>query len=208
VVAAAAALAVVAVGAVFVLSKSGHTTPSSSHQVSATTSASASANTSASASGPASSQPGAAAMSALGSYLAQSGAVRPSVEPAIEAVDNCSESPASGQSTIQHAIDVRQTILDNLQTLSVAGLTNGQQLVSSLTTAMQQSVQADKDYQAWMTDFANQGNPCGSDPNQDPNYAAGQSTSTSANNAKQTFVGLWNPMAPGYGQRTYQPVDF
>jgi hypothetical protein len=212
VVAAAAALAVVAVGAVFVLSKSGHTTPSSSHQVSATTSASASASasasTSASASGPASSQPGAAAMSALGSYLAQSAAVRPSVEPAIEAVDNCSESPASGQSTIQHAIDVRQTILDNLQRLSVAGLTNGQQLVSSLTTAMQQSVQADKDYQAWMTDFANQGNPCGSDPNQDSNYAAGQSTSTSANTAKQTFTGLWNPMAPGYGQRTYQPVDF
>jgi hypothetical protein len=147
-------------------------------------------------------------MASIGSYLQQSAAVRPTVEPAIEAVDNCSQSPSSGQSTIQHAIDVRQAILNNLQTLDVSGLPNGQQLVSSLTTAMQQSVNADKDYQAWMTDFANQGSPCNSDPNQDSNYTAGQNASTAANTAKQTFVGTWNPMAPSYGQATYQPVDF
>jgi hypothetical protein len=73
---------------------------------------------------------------------------------------------------------------------------------------MQDSVNADRDYQSWMTDFANAGSPCGSDPGQDSNFAAGQDASGAATAAKVTFLGIWNPMAPRYGQQTYSPTDF
>src|SRR5205085_2814424 len=148
------------------------------------------------------------AMAAIGGYLERSAAVRPSVQQALNGVESCSESPSSGEATIQQAIDARQGILSDLQTLSVSGLPNGGQLAASLTTAMQDSVNADRDFQSYMADFANAGSPCGSDPNQDSNYAAAVAASTSANNAKGAFLGLWNPMAPGYGQPTYSSGQF
>jgi hypothetical protein len=123
-------------------------------------------------------------------------------------VESCSESPASGEATIQQAINTRQDILNGLQTLPVSGLPDGAQLVSTLTTAMQDSIETDKDYQSWMEDFASSGNPCGSDQNQDSNYMAGQNASAAAATAKNAFVASWDPMAPRYGQQTYSSTDF
>jgi Protein kinase domain len=157
---------------------------------------------------PATPQQGATAMAAIGGYLERSAAVRPSVQQALDGVQSCSESPSSGEATIQQAIDARQGILNDLQTLPVSGVPNGGQLAASLTTAMQESVNADRDFQSYMQDFANAGSPCGSDPRQDSNYAAGLDASTAATNAKNTFLGLWNPMAPGYGQPTYSSGQF
>lgn len=189
------------------LAASGGSGQSSSSSPVTSPPASSSTATSAASSTPAQ-PPGAAAMSALGSDLAQSAAVRPSVQPAIDAVASCSESPASGEATLQQAINTRQNILSGLYTLSVSGLPNGAQLVSNLTTAMQDSIQADKDYQSWMEDFASSGSPCGSDPNQDTNYVAGQNASANATVAKNAFVNIWNPMAPGYGQQPYSSAGF
>jgi hypothetical protein len=152
--------------------------------------------------------PGAATMATLGSYLARSASVRPTIQPAITGVQRCTESPASGEATLQQAIDTRQHILNALPTLSVAGLPNGTQLVSTLTTTMQDSIAADKDYQAWMRDFASQGSPCGSDPNQDSNYAAAVNVSNASTTAKDAFVAIWDPMAPRYGQQAYTNTGF
>jgi hypothetical protein len=157
---------------------------------------------------PVTQSPGAAAMSAIGSYLTRSAAVRPTVQPAIDGVENCTQSPASGEATLQQAIDVRRGIIDDLRTLPVSGLPNGAQLVSTLSTAMQDSVNADQDFASWMADFASAGNPCGSDQNADANFQAAQAASTDATSAKVSFLGLWNPMAPGYGQPTYAQSDF
>ena len=151
---------------------------------------------------------GAAAMATLGSYLARSASVRSTVQPAITGVQQCSESPASGEATLQQAIDTRQDILNALPTLSVSGLPNGSQLVSTLTTVMQDSIAADKDYQGWMRDFASSGSPCGSDPSQDQNYAAAVNVSGSATIAKNAFVAIWDPMAPRYGQQSYSSGEF
>jgi hypothetical protein len=153
-------------------------------------------------------QPGAAPMATLGSYLARSASVRPTIQSAIDGVRSCSESPASGEATLQQAIDTRQGILNNLPALSVSGLPNGRQLVSTLTTAMQDNIVADKDYQAWMKDFASSGSPCGSDPSQDPHYADAANASTAATTAKSAFVAIWNPMAPRYGQQAYANTGF
>jgi hypothetical protein len=152
--------------------------------------------------------PGAAAMATLGSYLARSASVRPTIQAAINGVQECSESPASGEATLQHAIDTRQHILNALPALSVSGLPSGTQLASTLTTTMQDSIAADKDYQSWMKDVASSGSPCGSDPSQDSNYAAAVNVSGAATTAKTAFVAIWDPMAPRYGQPVYSSTGF
>jgi hypothetical protein len=73
---------------------------------------------------------------------------------------------------------------------------------------MRDSINADKGYQSWMVDFANAGDPCGSDPGQDSNYVAGQDASNAATIAKNDFLAIWNPMAPQYGQPTYTVTGF
>jgi hypothetical protein len=204
-VAAAAVLASVAAGA-FVAGKIGpghggapsaSGTPSPAGATSPVTSPSASTQL-----------PGAAAMATLGSYLARSASVRPTIQAAINGVQQCSESPESGEATLQHAIDTRQDILNALPALSVSGLPSGTQLVRTLTTTMQDSIAADKDYLSWMKDVASSGSRCGSDPSQDPHYAAAVNVSGAATTAKDAFVAVWDPMAPRYGQPVYSSTGF
>jgi serine/threonine protein kinase len=152
--------------------------------------------------------PGATAMTALGSYLARSAAVRPTVQNAINAVQACSESPSSGSATVQQAISTRQDILHGLATLDVSALPNGAQLVGAFTTAMNNSLDADNDYHAWMADLVSSGSTCGSNPNQDSNYVAGGNASAAATTSKDAFLAIWNPMAPRYGQQTYSDTGF
>ncbi len=147
-------------------------------------------------------------MATLGSYLTQSASVRPSIQAAIDGVQTCSETPSSGEATIQHAIEVRQRILGGLQTLSPSSLPRGAQLISELSAAMQNSINADRDYQNWMADSATSGGGCSSNPAQDSNYQAGQNASVQATAAKNSFLNIWNPMAPSYGQKTYTSTDF
>jgi Protein kinase domain len=213
-----AAVVVLAVGGVaFLAGKAGHhsNSPGSVNAAASSPVASSSAGTSAGASASASAdtsspatQPGAAAMTTLGSYLAQSAAVRPTVQNAITAVQACSESPASAETTIQQAITTRQNILHGLQTLDTSGLPNGTQLVSTLATAMQNSLDADNDYHAWMADLVSSGNSCGTNPNQDTNYVNGGKASDAATTSKNAFLAVWNPMAPQYGQQTYTVTGF
>jgi len=92
--------------------------------------------------------------------------------------------------------------------LAVSGLPSGTKLVSTLTTTMQDSIAADKDYQSWMKDLASSGSPCGSDPGQDPNYAAAVNVSGAATTAKNAFVAIWDPMAPRYEQQSYSSTEF
>jgi len=152
--------------------------------------------------------PGHAAMATLGSYLARSASVRSTIQSAIDGVRGCSESPSSGEATLQQAIDTRQQILNALPALSVSELPHGTQLVSTLTTTMRDSVTADEDYRSWMKDFASSGSPCGTDPSQDQNYAVAVNVSNAATTAKSAFVAIWNPMAPRYGQQVYSSTGF
>lgn len=150
----------------------------------------------------------AAVMTTLGTYLARSASVRPAIQPAIDGVRTCSQTPASGQASMQQPINTRQDILNGLRTLSPSGLPNGAQLISALTAAMRQSVTADRYYQTWMADFGRLGYACGSDPSQNTNYLAGQNASAQATAAKKAFLDIWNPMAPSYGQKTYSYTGF
>ncbi len=152
--------------------------------------------------------PGAATMAAIGNDLAQSASARPAVADAVDNVQNCSESPSSAEATLQQAINTRQNILQGLSSLSTAGLPNGPQLVSAFTKAMQNSLDADNDYYAWLADLVSAGASCGSDPNSDSNYVNATSADTASTTSKQAFVAIWNPMAPQYGQQTYSYTGF
>jgi hypothetical protein len=151
--------------------------------------------------------PDAAAMATIGSYLAQSASVLPTIRRTIDGVENCTVTPSSGEATLQQVISTRQGILIDLRALPVSGLPDGAQLVSTLTTAMQDSVNQNRHYHSWMVNFANAGSPCGSDPGQDPDYAAAQNLSAQTTAAKNAFLAIWNPMAPGYGQQAYSPSE-
>jgi len=212
---AVAAVVVLAVGAVaFLVGQAGHhsNSPGTVNAAASSAVASTSASTSGASSSPSATQatqlPGAAAMTTLGSDLARSAAVRPTVQAAIDNVQNCSESPSSGEAALQQAITTRQAILQGLATLDVSGLPNGAQLVSTLTTAMQNSLNADNDYHAWMADLVNAGSACGSNASQDSNYVAGGTASSAATTSKTNFLAIWNPMAPRYGQQTYSATGF
>jgi hypothetical protein len=147
-------------------------------------------------------------MAVLGSYLARSASVRPDVQRAVDGVRTCALSPTSGWEELQQAIGTRQDILDRLGTMSPGGLPDGTRLISALATAMRDSIQADRYYQNWMTNFENSGAVCPTDPSQDSAYRAGQDASAAATTAKQEFTDIWNPLAPRYGQRAYSSGDF
>ena len=129
------------------------------------------------------------------------------MQAAIDGVRTCSQTPTSGEATIQQAIVTRQRILSELPALSPSAVPHGAQLVSDLSAAMQNSLNADHDYQSWMADPAASGG-CVLDPAQDANYQAGQSASALATAAKTRFVNLWNPIAPAYGQKIYTGDGF
>jgi hypothetical protein len=208
-IAAVAVVVLAAVGVVaFLAGKAKPTTAASAGNVAGASSSVTSPAPRTSVSSSPSQPPGTAAMATLASYLRQSAAVRPTVQAAIDKVQNCSESPSNAQATVQQAITTRQGILQGLHTLSVSGLPNGTQLVGALTTAMQNSLNADTDYHAWMADLVSSGNTCGSNSNQDSNYVNGVTASGDATISKNAFLRLWNPMAPTYGQQTYTVTGF
>ena len=214
-IAVAAAVVLVAVGGVaFLAGKVGHhsggtgTVNAAASSPAASSSASTPASASASASASATQSPGAATMTAIGNDLAQSASARPAVAAAITDVQNCSESPTDAEATIQQAITTRQSILQGLSALSTSGLPNGAKLVSDFQAAMQNSLDADNDYHAWLADLLSEGAACGSNPNQDPNYVNAVSADTASTNSKEAFVAIWNPLAPQYGQQTYTDTGF
>ena len=61
---------------------------------------------------------------------------------------------------------------------------------------MQNSLNADNDYHAWLADLVSSGATCGPNPNQDSNYVAAVSADSAATTSKQAFVAIWDPMAP------------
>ena len=153
-------------------------------------------------------RPGAKAAAAIASWLARSAAVRPSVQAAIDAVSTCAESPSLGVKALQSSIDTRQAILSSLASFSASGLPNGARLVSQFTQAMQQSLAADRGYQAWMGDLGNSKQGCGSSPAANPNYQRAQVASVQATAAKASFASAWAPVAAQFHEPTYAAAQF
>ena len=141
----------------------------------------------------------------IANLLTQNTGARNLVVNATQGVQNCTQSPASGTSALQSAISTRNSILSQLGSISVGALPSGPQMVSALGDAMRSSVSSDQDYVAWMGDVAAQGCPLSTAS--DASFQAATAASTQATAAKQSFVGLWNPVAAQFGLQQYSDTD-
>jgi hypothetical protein len=118
--------------------------------------------------------------------------------------------PSGGEAAIGQVVTVREQGLSDLQRLAqVADATPADRsLIQTLTAVINDSLQADRAYMAWMGDLAGGHTNCWSNPASDANFAAGQAFSAKADGDKQVFVQVWNPLAGKDGLSTYQPQDF
>jgi hypothetical protein len=116
----------------------------------------------------------------------------------VASIQNCSDDPQAATTSLSNAIATRQQVVHTLQTLPVAELPNGTAMSNALTTALNDSAAADQSFRSWLAGITAHGGCTGQAPT-DANYAAGERSSTSADQAKQTFASLWNPIAATYG---------
>ena len=212
--------ALVVVGVVWALSRSGSATgaragatvsptgpaagaaPSVSAANSTTPSASASPSTSASASASAGAD-GQAEAAAVDKLLAASVGYRQQVVDAVSAVQQCTDSGSvtAAQSSLSQAASERQTMVTQLAALDVSQIQGGAAAVQTLSRAWTESATADTDYASWAGMMAAGGCTPGNAPDT-TDYDNAQAQSASATTDKNSFVVLWTPIAMQYGLPT------
>jgi hypothetical protein len=115
---------------------------------------------------------------------------------AIDDINRCAATTLTGStlSYIRSARTARQNLLAAVEQTVVSDLPDGNEIKTELTTAVQASYDTDKAYLDWV--LASSDNcPTHADPAWAPVAAA----NATADRAKQTFVGHWNPVAGKYG---------
>jgi len=152
-------------------------------------------------------------LTTIAGYLAQSAAARAEVSHATEGVQNCTEDPTAALTPIRAGLAIRQGIAGNLKNIDLSGVSGGTQLLANLRAAINDSVNADQAFVAWVMDVeaanaqGGQGQPSACSQYQsDSNWQAANVASTAATNDKTQFVSEWNPLAATYGLKQY-PAD-
>ncbi len=132
---------------------------------------------------------------AVGHLLNSSAATRQALDGAISEVLNCTNLSGAA-SQIQNAVSQRGSEYRQAAALSASGLPQGAAVKSDLITALRTSLDADDDYLTWAQQELNLG--C-AQPEQTTAYGAANSADQAADEAKQAFVQVWNPIAVKYG---------
>jgi serine/threonine protein kinase len=132
---------------------------------------------------------------ALSTLLTSSAVARTALHDAVRQVDTCTNL-ATAVSQLQGVVDQRAGEYSRVSSLPTSALPDGAAVKSELIGALSSSLTADRDYLTW----ARQQQTGGCTPsNQSSAYNAAVSASQLANNAKQAFVQVWNPVAAEYG---------
>ncbi|HEX4863789.1 MAG TPA: hypothetical protein VFV02_06940 [Acidimicrobiales bacterium] len=149
-------------------------------------------------------------LAAVNGIIDQTGTGRQKVVAAIDSVQSCTMTPADGQAAIAEVVTERQRGMTQLRRLDASASTApaDRSVVQSLMAVIDDSVQADQDYAAWMGDVGSGQPSCRVPPMNDANFAAGQIFSAKADSDKEVFVRAWNPLAGAAGLNTYNPQDF
>jgi hypothetical protein len=115
---------------------------------------------------------------------------------ALDDIVACDRTALTGStlSYIRAAEGARRSLLASAQQSVVSDLPDGSQIKTDLVAAVQASYDADKAYLAWVVASADHC-PTHADPAWAPVVAA----NARADQAKQTFVDAWNPVARKYG---------
>ena len=147
---------------------------------------------------------------AVNQVIAETAAGRQSVLTAIDGLQACTASPYSAQESLSQVVVQRQQARSQLTALENSPSTPGadHRVIERLMAVINDSIQADQSYAAWMGDVAAAPTACRSAPASDPNLEAGQVFSAKADQDKRVFVDAWNSMARPAGIATYQPQDF
>ncbi len=137
----------------------------------------------------------------LAGLLSQSVSDRNAIVAAVNDVNTCGSNLSQDPQTFQSAATSRQSLLSQLASLP-GGAALPANMLAALTSAWQNSMQADQDFAKWAQDESSSCAP-GSETT-DANFLAANGPDNQATTDKQTFVGMWNPIATEYHLTTYQ----
>jgi hypothetical protein len=137
----------------------------------------------------------------LAGLLSQSVSDRSAIVAAVNDVNTCGSNLSQDPQTFQSAAASRQSLLSHLASLP-GGAALPANMLAALTSAWQNSMQADQDFAKWAQDESSSCAP-GSETT-DANALAATGPDNQATTDKQTFVGIWNPIATEYHLTTYQ----
>jgi len=140
----------------------------------------------------------------LQGLLQQSTSDRSQVVSAYDDIVNCgsSEGLSEDEQVMNQAQSSRQSLVNQLDTLSLGALPGG--MITDLVNAWNASASADGYYAGWAADESSNINGCTDDDTSDSNFQAASSSDTTATDAKETFAGLWNPVAQQFNLTQYQ----
>ena len=112
---------------------------------------------------------------------------------AIGLIQSCSYTGVqAGLSQLQGSIQNREQLITSLRSGNFSDLPNASVVIARLTSALQASVNDDQDFAAYANDLLYENTSCGG-----PDSALSQGSgadNTTATQAKQAFVDLWNPI--------------
>jgi hypothetical protein len=129
--------------------------------------------------------------------IQQSSNARIQVVSTVAAIEKCPADPQSAAVSLAAAVTTRQQVVSQLAAQPVDALPNGVALRAAMTTALNDSVDADHHFEAWLAGITAAGGCSGQAPH-DTNWQAAEASSNAATGAKQTFATLWNPVAATY----------
>ena len=133
----------------------------------------------------------------LAGLLTQSVMDRSSIVGAVNDVSRCGPNLRRDPQILRAAVTSRRDLLGRLARLPGRSALPPAML-AALTSAWQNSIEADQDYLRWAQDDISRG--CAANSN--AQAAAGPDARATA--GKKTFVGGWNPIATRYGLSAYQ----
>ena len=137
----------------------------------------------------------------INALIHQSASARTQLISTVAAIQNCSNLTADA-ADLASVVSTRQQVISQLGGLSVDLLPNGAAVRSAMTNSLDESIDADHDFEAWLSGITSIGGCTGQAPH-DANWQAAQVASTVASNDKTTFAGLWNPIATMYGMPSF-----
>ena len=137
---------------------------------------------------------------ALDDLLTRNGGARRQVGNAVAAVESCSDTATMQDAArvFDQAAQQREQLISDLGELDLQAVDGGGAAARLLSTAWQQSADADRAYGRWADTVISSGCPDGSAPRTSDREQA-DAISGQATRSKQSFVSKWNPIANRYG---------
>jgi hypothetical protein len=140
---------------------------------------------------------------AINNLLSSSSAARNSLPGAVSDVLKCTNLPGA-VADFQAVVNQRSTEVSKASALSVSAIVNGAVAKSDLLSALRTSLAADRDYLSWAQQESSGCTPGG----QTAAHQAALAEDSQATNAKQAFVGVWNPIAASYNLPQQSDTSF